>query len=400
MVASCRRPGSDARTGFVPTAPAGRGDGTPPAGKEGGALSGYHSAVAIPALNPSETLPAYVDDLLEWGIPAVVVVNDGSAPDRQEIFDALARREGCVVLVHETNQGKGQAIKTACRYVLDAESCRALRGVVTADADGQHAAEDVCAIATLLDRGEEGLVLGTRDLRSDNVPTRSKIGNRLTSFAFHLLYGAKLSDTQTGLRGIPRELLPWALQVKGERFEYEMNQLISAVHDHIAYRQITIQTIYFDNNSGTHLSTFRDSWRIFRILMSGLGRYTLAAALSAVVDVAGFFLCYRFLFASLPLALCYLWSALASRGLSSALNYTLNRRYVFRGSGQVRRRAVLRYYCLWAVQLGTSYGLLMAASSLLPAVPAVLLKAVIDILLAIVSYQVQLRWVFHQEEPV
>ena len=73
---------------------------------------------------------------------------------------------------------------------------------------------------------------------------------------------------------------------------------------------------------------------------------------------------------------------------------------MFRGSGQVRRRAVLRYYCLWAVQLGTSYGLLMAASSLLPAVPAVLLKAVIDILLAIVSYQVQLRWVFHQEEPV
>ena len=42
----------------------------------------------------------------------------------------------------------------------------------------------------------------------------------------------------------------------------------------------------------------------------------------------------------------------------------------------------------------------MTASSLLPAVPAVLLKAVIDILLAIVSYQVQLRWVFHQEEPV
>ena len=114
MVASCRRPGSDARTGFVPTAPAGRGDGTPPAGKEGGALSGYHSAVAIPALNPSETLPAYVDDLLERGIPAVVVVNDGSAPDRQEIFDAQARRKGCVVLVHETNQGKGQAIKTAC----------------------------------------------------------------------------------------------------------------------------------------------------------------------------------------------------------------------------------------------------------------------------------------------
>ena len=123
--------------------------------------------------------------------------------------------------------------------------------------------------------------MGTRNLRLPNVPPRSKLGNRLTSFGFHMLYGARLEDTQTGLRGFPRGLLDWCCGVRGERFEYEMNVLIRAVGDGIPFEETEIQTIYYDNNKGSHLRAGRDSWRVFLVLMSGLGVYAVAAAVSA-----------------------------------------------------------------------------------------------------------------------
>ena len=81
------------------------------------------------------------------------------------------------------------------------------------------------------------LVLGVRDLTLPQVPPRSKLGNRLTSWAFHLLYGVRLADTQTGLRGIPWGMLAWCGEIRGERFEYEMNMLIRAAREHRELRQ-------------------------------------------------------------------------------------------------------------------------------------------------------------------
>mgnify|MGYP000773445760 FL=1 len=55
-----------------------------------------------------------------------------------------------------------------------------------------------------------------------------------------------------------------------------------------------------------------------------------------------------------------------------------------------------RYYCLWACQMLCSYGLLMAVHTVFPALPPVIGKAGVDILLALVSYQIQLHWVFRE----
>ncbi len=75
-------------------------------------------------------------------------------------------------------------------------------GVVTADADGQHAPEDIERVADVLAAQPEALVLGARSF-GDDVPLRSRFGNILTRGIMHALLGRKLTDTQTGLRGIP-----------------------------------------------------------------------------------------------------------------------------------------------------------------------------------------------------
>lgn len=348
----------------------------------------------IPALDPDPGLPEQVAGLLERGIAGAVVVDDGSGPDSAGIFAALEAMDGCTLLRHGENRGKGRALKTAFAYI---RRCPAWTGVavVTADADGQHRAEDVCAVALAAARSPGSLALGVRDLGLAGVPVRSRVGNRVTSWAFHLLYGLRLEDTQTGLRGIPWGLLDWCGEIPGDRFEYEMRMLVRAARDQVPLVRQPIDTVYFRNNAGTHLRPWRDSWRVFLALLSGLGQYTAVSALSAVADVLTFWLCTALVFRPLAGPAAYWWSALTARVLSSAINYTLNRRYVF--GADPSRRTVVRYYCLWLGLLVSSYLLLLALTALLPGASPVVCKAGADLLLGLAGYQVQLRWVFREE---
>ncbi|MDE7262567.1 MAG: bifunctional glycosyltransferase family 2/GtrA family protein [Oscillospiraceae bacterium] len=349
----------------------------------------------IPALDPDEALPEYAAALLERGAEQIVVVDDGSGEACQGIFRILEKMEGCTVLRHGQNRGKGRAMKDAFAYIAGQERFAGC-AVVTADADGQHCADDVCAVAQAARKERDKLVLGVRDLTLPQVPKRSRLGNRLSSWGFHALYGVKLEDTQTGLRGIPWELLNWCCSIKGERYEYEMNALVHCAREKVELRQVPIQTIYYDNNQNSHLRALRDTWRVFVVLISGLGWYTASSALSAVTDVAAFWMCSAVVFRFLPALMCYWWSTLAARALSSALNYTLNRRYVFGGSPS--RRTLARYYCLWGCQLLCSYLLLLALNWLLPGIWPTVNKALGDIILALCSYQIQMHWVFRSEE--
>ena len=166
----------------------------------------HNCIIVIPALDPGPELPDYVESLLGLGARGVVVVDDGSDGAHQAAFQALDGLEGCTLLRHEKNQGKGVALKTAFAFILQNGAWTGA-AVVTADADGQHSVQDVCAVGRAALEETDRLVLGVRDLTLPQVPPRSKLGNRLTSWAFHLLYGVRLADTQTGLRGIPWGML-------------------------------------------------------------------------------------------------------------------------------------------------------------------------------------------------
>ncbi|MGD1370819.1 glycosyltransferase family 2 protein, partial [Enterococcus faecium] len=73
-----------------------------------------------------------------------------------------------------------------------------------------------------------------------------------------------LQDTQTGLRGFSIFSLSELLKIEGNRFEYEINQLL--VLPKIGYRitTIPIKTIYSDGNKGSHFRIFQDSYLVYR----------------------------------------------------------------------------------------------------------------------------------------
>lgn len=223
--------------------------------------------VVIPSLNPTNDLITYVDELLKENIPEIIIVNDGSKEECHSIFTHLKNKERCIVLQHETNRGKGQALKTAFQYVLKKGS---YRGIVTADCDGQHSVQDVLKVGEALTKFHNGIILGVRNFQEKYVPFRSYLGNTITNFIFKLLFRYELKDTQTGLRGIPFEQLKILTSLLGDRYEYEMNVLIYVARNKLIIKEVPIHTLYFNNNVNSYYQPIKDSVKILRTIISSL----------------------------------------------------------------------------------------------------------------------------------
>ena len=305
---------------------------------------------------------------------------------------------GGVLLRHEVNRGKGRALKTAFAWVL--ENCPGAAGVVTADSDGQHTVDCIRAVMGKLMETPEALVLGVRSFDGEQVPWKSAAGNKITMKILAYVSGVNVSDTQTGLRGIPRAFMKELLDVPGERFEFETQMLLATVGK-IRIEEVPIRTIYDSReNHQTHFHPVRDSFRIYRILGAKFFKYIFASLSSSVIDLVLFALFCRVLrgrMQDLPGILRgvpYVAAAtVLARILSATYNFAMNYRVVFRSSEKVGGSA-LKYVCLAVVQMTLSAVLVTGGTMLLPFVPEVGVKAVIDTILFLLSYYVQRRYIF------
>ncbi len=365
------------------------------------------TVVVIPAYEPPPDLVPYLRRLSEGAISEICLIDDGSGPAFDALFLAAEAIPKCHVIRFPENRGKGSALKAGFSYCLSHFDEGAV--IVTADSDGQHTVEDVWRLAREAQKDKNAVLLGSRNFRLPQVPFRSRMGNFWTRTFFRLSHGKRIYDTQTGLRGFSFALLPFLLSVKGDRFEYEMNMLIEAVRKRLPIREIPIETLYSEQKNASHFQTGRDSALVMRAMFGSLGMYFLSSLLSAVADVVLFFLLHRFLPNAFDKSLVFtlfFWqqplifslrtpfSKVAARIASSILNLFFNFRYVFHGKG---RAAILRYYLLWFCQLLLSAGLSSLAIDVL-ALPKLLCILVIDLTLALLSYQVQRAWVFRKKE--
>lgn len=359
----------------------------------------FDFVVLIPSLQPDENLLRYVKELSKRGFRHVLVVDDGSGSIYQDIFKQAASVDGCAVIGYEENKGKGHALKHGMRYILD--HYPKSPGIVTADSDGQHTAEDVVKVAQKVLEKPDALVLGSRNFKKAGVPFRSRFGNILTSFFFKLLYGHYLPDTQTGLRGVSRKLIPKMLSVKGERFEYETNMLMYCALNKIPFETVEIKTIYIEENQSSHFNPVKDSIRIYKSLFGTFFKFVFSSLASFLIDIGVFTLLDSFLLTALFSdklggrdAYLHTYTAAAiARIISAIFNYKVNKKMVFaygkkQGSG-------MRYAVLAAASLLASGGfsnLLYRAFA--QRVNKSLIKAVVDTVLYFINYRIQKAWVF------
>jgi glycosyltransferase involved in cell wall biosynthesis len=341
----------------------------------------HELAVLIPAWQPDHRLPALVQELVRAGFGAVLIVDDGSSMESAPIFREAGSIPSVTLLRHAVNLGKGRALKTGFNHHL--LQLPDIAGIITADADGQHTAADIVRVAQALQTNPGRVVLGVRSL-VQNVPLRSRFGNALTRKVFTFMTGTSVRDTQTGLRALPRSILPELMVLSGERYEYEMTVLAHICRHNRQPLEVPIETIYIDGNRTSHFDPVRDSMRIYFVLL----RFYFSSLVAAGFDFAGF---------SLAFAISHhlLLSVVIGR-LSSIVNFALNKGFVFRSHRSVQG-TLWRYYALAVIIAASSYGLIWSTTHYLQW-NVFASKIVMDVLLSLVSFSAQQTFVFRREQ--
>ena len=355
----------------------------------------------IPAYEPDKKIKGLIDEIIEKGFD-IVVVDDGSGPDFAELFEELSRK--ATVLTHSENRGKGAALKTGLNYinkymaytesVLTPAGAVTVSGrdavIVTVDADGQHLPDDVRRVAEISAQRRDALVLGSRAL-SEDIPARSRFGNTVTRHVYSAATGIHIHDTQTGLRAFHRSLIPRLLKIEGDRYEYEINMLMQLASEGVPIIEERIETVYENNNSGSHFRTVRDSFRVYREILkfsaSSLASfaidYGMYALLLAVTGAAG-------------IANNLIISNIGARLVSGTANYIMNKRLVFRSRTGFARSAA-QYFLLAAFILAGNTIVLSTLAGTL-GINRFAAKLITEVIFFAISWTVQQYVIFFREE--
>ena len=371
----------------------------------------------IPAYKPKENLISFIQSLEARGLE-VVVVNDGSGEDYLPLFHKIQEQTLATVIHLEKNQGKGAALKAGLAYLNTVNDDFQ---VITLDADGQHSLQDALFLLQKSLKNEGSLLLGSR-MQSKDSPLRSRIGNYITKKVFFLTTGVKVEDTQTGMRAFSKQLIPKLLKIQGNRYEYEMNMLLDFAKQGIPIKEYPIETIYINDNEGSHFDTVKDSIRIYSQIL----KFTSSSLLSFCID----FLLYTLSFA---LSGNIFFSNAFARLISLHCNFFMNKNYVFQNASErtekentawkeiveetgnetanaektdqteaIKREHLKEYlsYLGLALSLFAMNTLLLSAVVEVLGVNAYLAKIITEILLFILSYFVQKHLVFSNQENV
>ncbi|MBR1759305.1 MAG: bifunctional glycosyltransferase family 2/GtrA family protein [Lachnospiraceae bacterium] len=328
----------------------------------------------IPAYEPDLKMVAAAHDLWANGF-LVIVIDDGSSAACKEYFeDAEAY---AIVLHHEKNRGKGEAIKTGLQYLQARVPLPCV--IVTVDADGQHKTEDVLRVTQEAEAHPDAVVLGSRKMEG-KVPVKSRFGNAITRAVFRLMTGQRVYDTQTGLRAFASEKLDEMLEIPGSRYEYEMNVLLELAKRNEEIREVWIDTIYINENASSHFHPLRDSVRVYSQIL----KFSASSFISFLIDYAAF--CVLFRFTSRVVL-----SNVLARLISGSVNFTLNHKVVF-ASKEKTMRAVCKYVLLAAGILVLNTWILKGLTAI--GISAFAAKVITEVILFFASYIVQNRVVF------
>ncbi len=218
-------------------------------------------AAVIPAYDAGATIRAVVEATRNAfdGVGTVYVVDDGSTDGTA----AAARAAGATVLVHESNRGKGRALRTGlARAAADGHVA-----AVTLDADGQHPPDEALRLARDPSH-PSALVLGIRDLKGAGAPRPNRISNAISNGFLSMFSRRLLADTQCGLRRYP---LPRALEIGGrdDGYAFEAEIILLAIAAGIPVVEVPIRVVYPDDRI-THFDSVRDPMRVVRRVVATL----------------------------------------------------------------------------------------------------------------------------------
>ena len=215
----------------------------------------HHCCVLIPTFNNAGTLQQVIENCLSMG-PSIIVVNDGATDGTADILQSFSTQIN--VVTHPQNLGKGLALRNGFARARQL----GFEYVISIDSDGQHFPADFEAFLNALDHHKGALLIGARNMNSENVPGGSSFGNKFSNFWFRVETGHKLPDTQSGYRAYPIKALE-KLHFYTTRFEFEIEVIVKASWKGIPVLPVPVNVYYA--KPGERISHFRPGKDFFRI---------------------------------------------------------------------------------------------------------------------------------------
>lgn len=185
--------------------------------------------------------------------PHLIFVDDGST----DTTAALAKAHTKHVLIHETNLGKGAALKTGCEYAFTTLKADA---VIFMDADDQHDPKEIPKFIAQL--ANYDVVFGVRKMGA-NMPLSRFLGNKFASVLLNILYGGYIPDIPSGYKALTAagyRKVKW----KSSGYEVETEIAMRVTKEQVPYAMIEIEAIYHDTDKGM---TLIDGIHICRCLL-------------------------------------------------------------------------------------------------------------------------------------
>lgn len=212
------------------------------------------TCIIIPTYNNQETIINVVQQACRYCL-TVIVVDDGSTDNTRELLSA---QHGICVVESERNYGKGHALKMGFRQALS----MGFDFAITMDADGQHYACDIPKFLAACQKHPNALIVGSRNLQSDNMPVKNTFANKFSNFWFFVQTLQWLPDTQTGFRLYPLNRMG-GLRWLTSRYEAELEMLVWAAWKGVKLCPIKVNVYY--PPSEQRVSHFRPFYDFLRI---------------------------------------------------------------------------------------------------------------------------------------
>ena len=231
-----------------------------PATTAGWVVTDLDVSVVMPCLDEAEAVGECVRSALGWigqsGLKGeVVVVDNGSTDDSAAQAEAAGAR-----VIHHSDKGYGNALKRGFREARG-------RYLVMGDCDGTYEFGELDPLVRPLE-DDCDLVMGNRltaMLAPGAMPWAHRhIGTPLISLILRIFTGAKVTDSQCGIRGIRRDAVE-SLGLKSPGMEFASEMILKAKRAGLRIKQVDVP--YYVRTGESKLSTFRDGWRHLKFLL-------------------------------------------------------------------------------------------------------------------------------------
>ena len=313
--------------------------------------------ILMPVYNPNERIVNYVKKLKENNYQ-VVLINDGSKSEYHSLFEKMVH--DCKIISYPFFKGKGYAIK---------------KGIIILE--NEYDLIHINHIRTLINKNSQKMCVVHHK------------GKKLLTKLFSMIYNKEFIDVDSELFAFSMNYIDQMMSV--DENCYEVQSLIQSVQNNQDIEEIQLE----NKQQPFHLKN--KSLQIMYVIFLHLIRFISSSIISSVIDV---------LLAWILLDVLKLWmtsdfwrialSSLIARILSTIVNYVINKKYVFKGKNNSKQTA--KRFLILTVVITILSTLFVYVASSLHIMSEKLAKPIGDLLLFLLSYSAQTKWVFKNNE--